>query len=121
VTVSVLHSRLKEILDAAQSAAEANSLAWAAIARGVGVACIALLPPDQNPDTFARVQKATNAIHQAAAKLDANSTIPWCPTPWKPDLHVWGLDPRNISQMKKLKNVFDPQNVLSPGRFVGGI
>lgn len=121
VKVSVLPSRLKDILDVAQSAAEANSLAWVAIARGVGVAYIALLPPDQNPDTLARVQKTTNAIQQAAAKLEANSTIPWCPAPWKPDLHIWGLDSRSVPQMQKLKNVFDPQNLLSPGRFLGGL
>jgi glycolate oxidase FAD binding subunit len=121
VKVSVLPSRMKDVLDVAQAAADANSLPWASLARGTGIVYFAVLPPDQNPDTFARVQKTIDAIHQAAAKLEANSTVPWCPDAWKLDLHTWGLDPRNVSQMRKLKNVFDPRNVLSPGRFVGGI
>jgi glycolate oxidase FAD binding subunit len=121
VKISVLPSRLKDVLATAQEAAGANSLPWASLARGVGVVYFALLPPNQNEDSFARVRTATSAIQQAAAKLEANSTIPWCPAPWKKDLHIWGSEPRNVSQMQKLKNVFDPQNVLSPGRFVGGL
>jgi glycolate oxidase FAD binding subunit len=121
VKISVLPSRLKDVLEAAQAAAEEGSLPWVALARGVGVVYFVLLPPNQTPDTFARVQKATNAIHHAAAKLEANSTVPWCPSEWKADSHIWGLNPRNVSQMRKLKNVFDPGNVLSPGRFVGGL
>jgi glycolate dehydrogenase FAD-binding subunit len=121
IKISVLPSRLKDVLAAAQAAAEANSLSWTSLARGVGIVYFALLPSDQNSDSFARVRKATTAIQQAAAKLEANSTIPWCPTPWKKDLHIWGPEPRNVSQMQKLKNVFDPHKVLSPGRFVGGI
>jgi len=121
VKLSVLPSRIKDILEAAQAAADASSVPWAALARGAGIVYFALLPPDQNEDARVRVQKAAHAIHQAAAKLDGSSTIPWCPPSWKADLHIWGLDPRNVSQMQKVKNVFDPQNVLSPGRFVGGI
>jgi glycolate oxidase FAD binding subunit len=121
IKLSVLPSWLKDVIEAAQTAAAANSLPWVALARGVGVVYFALLPPELNQDAFARVQKTTSAIHQAAAKLEANSTIPWCPTAWKKELHVWGLDPRNVSQMQKIKNAFDPQQVLSPGRLVGGL
>ena len=81
VKISVLPSRLKDVLATAQEAAGANSLPWASLARGVGVVYFALLPPNQNEDSFARVRTATSAIHQAAAKLEANSTIPWCPAP----------------------------------------
>ncbi len=121
VKLSVLPARMKDALAAAQAAAETNSLPWVALARGVGVIYFALLPSDQNQDAFARAQKTTGAMQQAAAKIEGSSTIPWCPAAWKKDLHIWGPDPRNVSQMQKLKSVFDPQNVLSPGRFVGGI
>jgi FAD/FMN-containing dehydrogenase len=36
-------------------------------------------------------------------------------------LKVWGLPRADFAQMLKLKKVFDPAGVLSPGRFVGGI
>ncbi|HEY0702035.1 MAG TPA: FAD-binding oxidoreductase [Candidatus Acidoferrales bacterium] len=121
VKISVLPARMENALDAAQAAADANSLPWAALARGVGIIYFALLPEAQNEHAGARVLKTTRAIHEAVAKLEGSSTIPWCPAEWKPNLQIWGLDPQNVSQMQKLKNVFDPQRILSPGRFVGGL
>jgi hypothetical protein len=60
-------------------------------------------------------------MHEACAKLGGQSTIPWCPTAWKPYLKIWGLENPNFPQMQKIKTVFDSQGVLSPGRFVGGL
>jgi FAD/FMN-containing dehydrogenase len=34
---------------------------------------------------------------------------------------LWGPWRDDFVLMKRIKNVFDPQNVLSPGRFAGGI
>jgi FAD/FMN-containing dehydrogenase len=34
---------------------------------------------------------------------------------------VWGPERQDFALMKRVKNVFDPQSVLSPGRFAGGI
>jgi len=57
----------------------------------------------------------------ACAALGGHATIPWCPTEWKSALKVWGLPRADFAQMLKLKKVFDPAGVFSPGRFVGGI
>ena len=34
---------------------------------------------------------------------------------------TWGPPPENAEIMRKLKAAYDPQNTLSPGRFVAGI
>jgi glycolate oxidase FAD binding subunit len=68
-----------------------------------------------------RTATATDAIHVASAELSGHSTIPWCPAEWKSKLKIWGLPRADFAQMQKLKRVFDPYGVLSPGRFVGGI
>jgi glycolate oxidase FAD binding subunit len=34
---------------------------------------------------------------------------------------VWGTMGSDLSLMRRLKEQFDPQNILSPGRFVGGL
>jgi FAD/FMN-containing dehydrogenase len=68
-----------------------------------------------------RVVQASNNILSACAALGGHATIPWCPSPWKNGLKVWGLPCDDFAQMLKLKKVFDPDSIFSPGRFVGEI
>src|SRR5579862_5614378 len=109
------------MLIAAQKAAEVNSLRWAALARGLGITYFVLLPSALDDDSKQCVVKTTSSIQEACAKLGGQSTIPWCPTTWKLSLKIWGPESVNFPQMRKIKNVFDPQGILSPGRFVGGL
>jgi glycolate oxidase FAD binding subunit len=121
VKISVLPARMREALDHAVRAAESNSLPWVAMARGLGVIYFALLPANRDEVMEVRTATATDAIHVASAELSGHSTIPWCPAEWKSKLKIWGLPRADFAQMQKLKRVFDPYGVLSPGRFVGGI
>jgi glycolate oxidase FAD binding subunit len=41
--------------------------------------------------------------------------------PHRASLRVWGDEPDGIDQMRALKARFDPQRILNPGCFVGGI
>jgi len=119
--MSVLPARMKELLATASRAAESNSVEWAASARGLGVVYFALLANDLNEETRQRVTQATEQILAECSHLDGNSTIPWCPAEWKSALKVWGPDRGDFGLMGKIKKVFDPNNVLSPGRFMGGL
>jgi glycolate oxidase FAD binding subunit len=121
VKMSVLPMHMASLLGSAQRAAESNALPWAAMARGLGVIYFALLPVDRAEDAKARSAKVADAIHAACAGLGGHSTIPWCPTEWKSALKIWGPPRADFALMQKVKRVFDPQGVLSPGRFVGGI
>ena len=119
--ISVLPTKMSEVLTASARAAEANHLPWVAMARGVGVIYFALLPSARNEETKRQSTQASNQILAACAALGGQSSIPWCPSDWKDVLKVWGLERPDFAEMKKLKSVFDPRGVLSPGRFVGGI
>jgi glycolate oxidase FAD binding subunit len=121
VKMSVLPMRMAGALASAQRIAESNALPWAAMARGLGVIYFALLPAERNEDAKARTAKVTDAIHGACAELRGHSTVPWCPTEWKSALEIWGPPRADFALMQKVKRVFDPHGVLSPGRFVGGI
>ncbi len=121
VKISVLPTRMKEALTAAAQAADANQLSWAAMARGLGVIHFALLPNERSDAASRAVTAATNQILTAGAALGANTTIPWCPAEWKNTLKVWGPDRGDFAQMQKVKKIFDPHGVFSPGRFVGGL
>jgi glycolate oxidase FAD binding subunit len=121
VKMSVLPMRMKEALVAAAREAEAASLPWAAVARGLGVIYFALLPEGRGEEMLRRVAAAGNQILAAGANLEANAWIPWCPADLKSTLKVWGLACADFAEMQKVKKVFDPLGIISPGRFVGGM
>jgi glycolate oxidase FAD binding subunit len=121
VKISVLPACLKDALTAAIKAANANQLPWTALARSLGVIFFALLPADRSQTSHRQVIAATNQILAAGTNLGANTTIPWCPSEWKSALKVWGPERSDLAQMQKVKKVFDPLGIFSPGRFVGGI
>jgi glycolate oxidase FAD binding subunit len=119
--ISVLPARMNEALTEAQRTAENNSLEWAALARGIGVIYLALLPGGRDEQSRVRVGNATNEILAAAAKLDGRATVPWAPSEWKSALKIWGLTRADFVEMQKVKKVFDPHGIMAPGRFVGGL
>lgn len=121
IKAAVLPSRMGEILVAVESAANDESLRWAAMARAVGVIYAALLPDALTEDSRERIARATSRIQSACEKTGGHATIPWCPLEWKSKLNVWGPERGDWAKMRKLKSVFDPQGVLSVGRFVGGL
>ena len=58
----------------------------------------------------------------AKPEAHAQSMLEWCPAEVKRLAgDVWGPPRADVPLMQKLKNAFDPQHVLSPGRFAGGI
>jgi FAD/FMN-containing dehydrogenase len=87
------------------------------MARGVGIIYFAILPSDHTEEWRQRVANATSATQDACAKLAGHATIPWAPAEWKTALQIWGPPHEDATQMQKLKSVFDPQKILSPGRF----
>lgn len=121
IKIGVLPTRMKEVLDAAIKAAETNLLAWAGMARGLGVIYFVLLPNECNEESRGRVLQATDQILAACSEMGGNATIPWCPAEWKSTLKVWGADRGDFDQMRKVKNVFDPHGIFAPGRFIGGL
>ena len=95
---------------------------WAVVMRGLGVAYLALLPPDGSENSLHVLKQHCARIFALAGKPPFRQvTLPWCPSTLKRDLDVWGPLPASFELMKKLKNVFDPAGLLSAGRFVGGI
>lgn len=121
VKIGVLPARLKAALTAAIKAADASQLRWTAIARSLGVIYFALFPAERSHASHRQVAAATNQILAAGANLGANTTIPWCPSEWKSALKIWGPERSDLAQMQKVKKVFDPLGIFSPGRFIGGI
>jgi glycolate oxidase FAD binding subunit len=119
--ISMLPMRMKEMLEATARIAENNSVPWAAMARGLGVIFLALLPDEKNEEWRRRVTLAADQTIAACGSLEGNATVPWCPSEWKSTMKIWGFERADVAQMQKIKKVFDPAGVLSPGRFMGGL
>jgi glycolate oxidase FAD binding subunit len=121
VKMSVQPSRMADMIGVAAKAADEVALPWAALARGVGVIYFALLSAERSEQTLKNVAQATSKMLAGCTSSQGNAMIPWCPTEWKPALNIWGPNRGDFDLMRKLKKLFDPGDVLSPGRFAGGI
>ena len=59
------------------------------------------------------------SLRQAAASLGGTLVVEAAPTALKQRLDIWGEPGLDFSVMRRLKEQFDPQGILSPGRFLG--
>ncbi len=96
VKMSVLPSRMADLLRIAAKAADENGMRWAAMARGVGVIYFALLPTERTEQMLKKMAQVTSTIFAGCASLDGNATIPWCPSEWKPSVEHLGAKSRRF-------------------------
>ncbi|MXZ89901.1 MAG: FAD-binding oxidoreductase [Chloroflexi bacterium] len=60
-------------------------------------------------------------IQGAAAQLGGDAIVESCPASVKEHIDVWGPEPSGMAIMRRIKEQFDPNNILNPGRFMGGL
>ncbi len=60
-------------------------------------------------------------VRKAAAELNGHCVVEVCPRELKERIDVWGLEGPQVDLMKRIKEQFDPNGTLNPGRFVKGI
>jgi glycolate oxidase FAD binding subunit len=74
------------------------------------------LPQDEG------VQQALDlatALRQAIAGLCGSLVVEACPLALKEKIDVWGEPAADFPLMRRIKEQFDPQGILNPGRFLG--
>ncbi len=109
-------------LTKAQQVAARYELPYAASAHaGSGIAYIFLMPPEGMTDAAKQMAQAATEMVHAGNNLGGRVTVPWCPTEVKHDVNVWGPLRDDFALMQKLKKQFDPDRILNPGRFLGGL
>jgi glycolate oxidase FAD binding subunit len=59
------------------------------------------------------------ALRQAVAGLGGSLVVEACPLALKERIDVWGEPAADFPLMRRIKEQFDPQGMLSPGRFLG--
>ncbi|HEX9760074.1 MAG TPA: FAD-binding oxidoreductase [Candidatus Acidoferrales bacterium] len=125
VKASAPPAKSPELIAKLYAAAQEQGLPAAALVRAVGVTYFALLPTDWNDDVATRLAAACDRAFDAAGQCGGHAVIPFCPTMLKQRIRVggsvWGPPREDAPLMRKLKGVFDPHGIFSPGRLVGGI
>jgi glycolate oxidase FAD binding subunit len=95
---------------------------WLVTMRGLGVTYLSLLPPDHTETSLASLKQECARIFSLAGKAPwGRSVLLWCPPEIKREINIWGALSGDFPLMQKLKHVFDPSGILSPGRFMGGL
>ncbi len=124
VKASVLLSRIGDMMEQARQSTSRNGLTLATLARaGTGVVYCHLLPqPKTNGVSQAeRAAKACEAVLEEANQLGGRAVVEWAPAAAKAMTNLWGPLRDDFPVMQRLKAQFDPQAILNPGRFYGGI
>jgi glycolate oxidase FAD binding subunit len=121
VRASIAPSRMGAIFAAAQRSSEKHQIPGAILARGAGVIYAAFLPETSDAGVLDRLASVAGELVEAADAARGFCAVPWCPAELKSRVAIWGKERADIGLMRKVKRVFDPEGILSPGRFAGGM
>ncbi len=80
---------------------------------GTGVVHAALDDPERAPEAVARLREICARHQGTCVVVDAPAEV-------KQAVDVWGPAPA-LDLMRRVKDQFDPDHRLAPGRYVGGI
>jgi glycolate oxidase FAD binding subunit len=108
---------LKQILDLS----EPSPLRASFLLRACNVAYLAVLAANDNAQSIAILERGISALFSRVETRNGSAALLDAP-PWlKERINVWGRQRPDFPLMQRVKQAFDPQNIFSPGRFVGGI
>lgn len=120
--ISTLPGRLAALAENLASCAEQHDVLWSMMMRGVGVTYFKLSATDGTAESLGRLRDVCSMVFRGSDEGDwGRAVLLACPVEFKREMNVWGKASCDLPPMQGLKKVFDPGNVLAPGRFVGGI
>jgi glycolate oxidase FAD binding subunit len=89
-----------------------------------GFGSIRLLWPSSTEGTAEvelSILDAVQQTRQIASRYSGSAVVERCPLSVKRQIDVWGDAPDSLPVMRSIKDRFDPNGILNPGRFLGGI
>ncbi len=104
-----------------QNVASHSSLRSAFLLNACGAAFLALWCEDESAFGREALDLRAQELLSQFNDRQANATLLHAPAWLKSRCNIWGPPPPEFPLMQRVKSAFDPENVFSPGRFVGGI
>lgn len=96
--------------------AESGNVAVTLVAQGTGLTEVRLDAAALQP-----LMIVLRDLRREVDRLEGTLTVAQCPLAMKDELDVWGTVKDALPLMHRIKQKFDPEQTLNPGRFVGGI
>jgi glycolate oxidase FAD binding subunit len=119
--IASLPSAMATIAQRLAGVATEHSTPAATILRPYGLIYFALLPTSASLVDSVRFARTAESVFRVADELGAKARIEFAPPELKGAANIWGAARPDFELMGRVKNVFDADKVLSPGRFAGGI
>lgn len=120
---SVLLTKVAEGVRLGQEVAAREGLGLGIVSEaGSGIIRYYLTGDTDSPEQFEQgVTKAIKRLRAFAQEAEGSLVVLEAPPKIKSKVDVWGSIGNALPLMRGLKEQFDPDRVLNPGRFVGGI
>jgi len=118
--IAALPSAMPTLLEQIRSLADDHALKCAILIRALSVVYVALLPP-ADANLFPALIGCSDQVIDLCISSGAAPVIERCPLEIKIALGVWPPPGNDHEISQRLKCVFDPHEILSPGRFRGGL
>jgi glycolate oxidase FAD binding subunit len=112
---SVLPTQLATLCSIVERSSAAESIKWNLVGQGVGAGYVRLDADEQ------KLRGAFLRLRDEIIKIGGSLVALGCPLSVKQGIDVWGPTPDSHPIMVRIKQRFDPQGTLNPGRFLGGI
>ena len=119
--VAILPGAMPALLRVAQGVSERHGIETAILVRAAGVVYVALPADGGDAGSAGKLAAACRDLMQAGLSAGARPMIEWCPAALKREMSVWPPPGNDQALAEKLKRLFDPQDILAPGRFLGGL
>ena len=121
IRASVVPADIPGVLDSLPNTENSSGLRWRGTAQTAqGVIDIHWLGVDGEPPSE-HVRAAISDTVKAVQRAEGTAVVTHAPAPIKRTLDVWGEPTSAIDTMRNLKRQYDPDRLLNPGRFMGGI
>ncbi len=120
---SVLLTKVSEAVRVGEEVAARQGLGLGVVSEvGSGIVRYYLTGGATSPERFPQaVAEVVNRLRPLAREAEGNLVILEAPPEVKKRVDVWGLADKALPLMQRPKAEFDPQRILNPGRFVGGL
>ncbi len=120
---SVLLTNVADAVKLGEEIAKKQGLRMGIISEaGSGIIRYYLSGENATPEKFRQmVAEAVKQLRTYAQEAEGSLVVLEAPPEMKSEVDVWGSVGKAFPLMRGLKEQFDPQRILNPGRFVGGI
>lgn len=119
--IAALPSAMLAVTQRLNALTKEHAMHAALVVRPYGLIYFAILPATGDATAIIKLAKLSEAVFRGTDELGAKARIEFAPTELKRAVDVWGASRPDFELMRSVKKVFDPQNILSPRRFAGGI